>query len=83
MAQKSGKFNDEIEAFTVKSHNGNIVVEAGEHIRHGTTLEGMQKMRPAFMRDGGTVAAANVSGLNDGAAAVLLMTANETEKRGL
>ena len=83
VAQKAGKFNDEIEAFTIKSGSGNIVVEADEYIRHGTTLEAMKKMGPAFMRVGGTVTAANASGLNDGAAAVLLMTANEAEKRGL
>ena len=82
-SQKAGKFNDEIEAFTIKSGSGNIVVEADEYIRHGTTLEAMKKMGPAFMRVGGTVTAANASGLNDGAAAVLLMTANEAEKRGL
>ena len=81
--QKAGKFNDEIEVFTIKSGSGNIVVEADEYIRHGTTLEAMKKMGPAFMRVGGTVTAANASGLNDGAAAVLLMTANEAEKRGL
>jgi len=82
-AQKSGKFADEITAFTVSTRKGDIIVEADEYIRHGATLEAMQKMRPAFLRDGGTVTAANASGLNDGAAAVLLMTAEEAEKRGL
>ena len=82
-AQKAGKFDDEIAAFTVKSHKGDITVDADEYIRHGATIEGMQKMRPAFLRDGGTVTAANASGLNDGAAAVLLMTADDAEKRGL
>jgi acetyl-CoA C-acetyltransferase len=82
-AQKAGKFDDEIVAFTVKSHKGDITVDADEYIRHGATIEGMQKMRPAFLRDGGTVTAANASGLNDGAAAVLLMTADDAEKRGL
>ena len=82
-AQKAGRFDDEIEAFTVKSHKGDIIVGADEYIRHGATIEGMQKMRPAFLRDGGTVTAANASGLNDGAAAVLLMTADDAEKRGL
>jgi len=82
-AQKSGKFADEITPFTVSTRKGDIIVEADEYIRHGATLEAMQKMRPAFLRDGGTVTAANASGLNDGAAAVLLMTAEEAEKRGL
>ena len=82
-AQKSGKFADEITAFTVSTRKGDIIVEADEYIRHGATLEAMQKMRPAFLRDGGTVTAANASGLNDGAAAVLLMTGEEAEKRGL
>ena len=82
-AQKSGKFADEITPFTVSTRKGDIIVKADEYIRHGATLEAMQKMRPAFLRDGGTVTAANASGLNDGAAAVLLMTAGEAEKRGL
>ena len=82
-AQKAGKFDDEIAAFKVKSHKGDIIVDADEYIRHGATIEGMHKMRPAFVRDGGTVTAANASGLNDGAAAVLLMTADDAEKRGL
>ena len=82
-AQKSGKFADEITPFTVSTRKGDIIVETDEYIRHGATLEAMQKMRPAFLRDGGTVTAANASGLNDGAAAVLLMTAEEAEKRGL
>jgi len=82
-AQKAGKFDDEIAAFKVKSRKGDIIVDADEYIRHGATIEGMHKMRPAFVRDGGTVTAANASGLNDGAAAVLLMTADDAEKRGL
>ena len=82
-AQKAGKFKDEIEAFTVKSRKGDVIIDSDEYIRHGATIEGMQKMQPAFLRDGGTITAANASGLNDGAAAVLLMTANEAEKRGL
>jgi acetyl-CoA C-acetyltransferase len=83
VAQKSGKFADEITPFTVSTRKGDIIVEADEYIRHGATLEAMQKMRPAFQRDSGTVTAANASGLNDGAAAVLLMTAEDAEKRGL
>ncbi|MBL4807635.1 MAG: acetyl-CoA C-acetyltransferase [Rhodobacteraceae bacterium] len=81
-AQKSGKFADEIVAFTVKNRRGDIVVDADEYIRHGATLANMQKLRPAFAKDG-TVTAANASGLNDGAAALLLMSATNAEKRGI
>ncbi len=81
-AQKAGKFKDEIAPFTVKTRKGDIVVDADEYIRYGSTLEAMHKLRPAFMKDG-TVTAGNASGLNDGAAAVLLMSAAEAEKRGL
>jgi acetyl-CoA C-acetyltransferase len=81
-AQKAGKFADEIAAFTVKTRKGDIVVDQDEYIRHGATLEAMQKLRPAFTKDG-SVTAANASGINDGAAAVLLMSAEEAEKRGL
>jgi acetyl-CoA C-acetyltransferase len=82
-AQKAGKFADEIVPFTVKTRKGDIVVDADEYIRYGATMEAMQKLRPAFVRDGGTVTAANASGLNDGAAGALLMTADEAEKRGI
>ena len=82
-AQKAGKFADEIVPFTVKTRKGDIIVDQDEYIRHGATMEAMQKLRPAFVRDGGTVTAANASGINDGAAAVLLMSAEEAEKRGL
>lgn len=82
-AQKAGKFVDEITAFTVKTRKGDIVVDSDEYIRHGATIEAMQKLRPAFVRDGGTVTAANASGINDGAAAALLMSADEAEKRGI
>jgi acetyl-CoA C-acetyltransferase len=81
-AQKAGKFADEITAFTVKTRKGDIVVENDEYIRHGATLENMQKLRPAFIKDG-TVTAGNASGINDGAAAVLLMSDKEAEKRGI
>ncbi len=81
-AQKAGKFTDEIAAFTIKTRKGETVVDQDEYIRHGATLESMQKLRPAFTKDG-TVTAANASGLNDGAAATLLMTADEAEKRGI
>jgi len=83
VAQKAGRFDDEIVAFTVKTRKGDIIVDKDEYIRHGATMEAMQKLRPAFVRDGGTVTAANASGINDGAAAVLLMSAQEAEKRGL
>ena len=81
-AQKAGKFADEIIGFTVKTRKGDIVVDQDEYIRHGATLESMSKLRPAFVKDG-SVTAANASGLNDGAAAVVLMTAEEAAKRGL
>lgn len=81
-AQKAGKFKDEITPFTVKTRKGDIVVEDDEYIRHGATLESVQKLRPAFIKDG-TVTAANASGLNDGAAGALLMSADEAEKRGI
>ncbi len=81
-AQKAGKFADEITAFTVKNRRGDTVVEADEYIRHGATIENMQKLRPAFAKDG-TVTAANASGLNDGAAMCLLMRAKNAEKRGI
>lgn len=81
-AQKAGRFIDEIAAFTVKTRKGDIIVDQDEYIRHGATLEAMAKMRPAFTKDG-TVTAANASGLNDGAAATLLMSVDEAEKRGI
>ena len=81
-AQKAGKFSDEIAAFTVKTRKGDIIVDADEYIRHGATLESLQKLRPAFAKEG-SVTAANASGLNDGAAAALLMTADAAEKRGI
>ena len=81
-AQKAGKFKDEIVAFTVKTRKGDIIVDADEYIRPGATIEAMQKLRPAFTKDG-TVTAANASGINDGAAAVLVMTEEEAVKRGL
>lgn len=81
-AQKAGKFAEEIAAFTVKTRKGDIIVDQDEYIRHGATLEAMQKMRPAFTKDG-SVTAANASGLNDGAAAALLMSADDAEKRGI
>jgi len=81
-AQKAGRFADEIIPFVVKSRKGDVVVDADEYIRHGATMEAMQKLKPAFVKDG-SVTAANASGLNDGAAAVLLMTEAEAARRGL
>ncbi|MEL6599012.1 MAG: acetyl-CoA C-acetyltransferase [Pseudomonadota bacterium] len=81
-AQKAGKFRNEITPFVVKTRKGDIVVEDDEYIRHGATIEAMQKLRPAFIKDG-SVTAANASGLNDGAAGTLLMTAENAEKRGI
>jgi acetyl-CoA C-acetyltransferase len=81
-AQKAGKFKDEIIAFTVPGRKGDIVVDQDEYIRHGATIESMAKLKPAFSKEG-TVTAANASGLNDGAAALVLMSAEEAKKRGL
>ncbi|THD82556.1 MAG: acetyl-CoA C-acetyltransferase [Phenylobacterium sp.] len=81
-AQKSGRFRDEIVPVTIKGRKGDTVVEDDEFIRHGVTLESISGLRPAFAKDG-SVTAANASGLNDGAAALVLMTAEEAKKRGL
>jgi acetyl-CoA C-acetyltransferase len=81
-AQKAGRFDDEVIDFVVKSRKGDIIINKDEYIRHGATMDALQKLRPAFTKDG-SVTAANASGLNDGAAAVLLMTADEAEKRGI
>jgi acetyl-CoA C-acetyltransferase len=80
-AQKGGKFKDEIAPVTVKSRKGDVVVDADEYPRHGTTLDMVGKLRPAFAKDG-TVTAGNASGINDGAAALVLMKASEAAKRG-
>jgi acetyl-CoA C-acetyltransferase len=81
-AQKAGKFKDEIVAVTVKGRKGDTIVDSDEYIRAGATLDAMQKLRPAFDKDG-TVTAANASGLNDGAAATVLMTEAEAARRGI
>ncbi|MFQ5783683.1 MAG: acetyl-CoA C-acetyltransferase [Alphaproteobacteria bacterium] len=81
-AQKAGRFADEIVPVTVKTRKAEIVVDADEHPRHGTTVESLAKLRPAFAKDG-TVTAGNASGINDGAAAVVLMTADEAARRGV
>ena len=81
-AQKSGRFKDEIVPVTVPSRKGDIVVDQDEYIRPGTTLDAVSKLKPAFSKDG-TVTAGNASGLNDGAAALVVMSASEAERRGL
>lgn len=81
-AQKAGRFKDEIVPFTISGRKGDIIVDQDEYPKHGTTLEGVGKLKPAFSKDG-TVTAANASGINDGGAAVVLMTAAEAQRRGL
>jgi len=82
-AQQEGKFKDEIVPVTVKGRKGDIVVDQDEYIRHDATVEAAAKLKPAFKRDGGTVTAANASGINDGAAALVVMSADEAARRGL
>ena len=82
-AQKAGRFKDEICAVTIKSRKGDVVVSQDEYIKSGVTLEGISKLRPAFDPKEGTVTAANASGINDGAAAVVLMTLGEARNRGI
>jgi acetyl-CoA C-acetyltransferase len=81
-AQKAGRFKDEIVPVTIKGRKGDVVVADDEYPKHGTTLETLGKLRPAFDKNG-TVTAGNASGINDGAAALVLMTAKEAEKRGV
>jgi acetyl-CoA C-acetyltransferase len=81
-AQKAGKFKDEIAPVTIKGRKGDTIVSDDEYIRHGATLEAMSGLRPAFNKEG-SVTAANASGLNDGAAALVLMSGDEARKRGL
>jgi acetyl-CoA C-acetyltransferase len=81
-AQKAGKFKDEIAPVTVKGRKGDTVIDADEYIRAGATLESVSGVRPAFKKDG-TVTAANASGINDGGAAVVLMTDVEAKARGI
>jgi len=81
-AQKAGRFKDEIVGVTLKGRKGDTVVDQDEYIRPGTTIETVGKLRPAFDREG-TVTAANASGINDGAAAVVLMSAEDAERRGV
>jgi acetyl-CoA C-acetyltransferase len=81
-AMKSGRFKDEIVPVTVKTRKGEVVIDTDEHPKAGTTAEALAKLRPAFAKDG-TVTAGNASGLNDGAAALVLMTADAAAKRGI
>jgi acetyl-CoA C-acetyltransferase len=81
-AQKAGKFDGQIAPVTIKGRKGDTVVDKDEYIRHGATYEAMAGLKPAFTKDG-SVTAANASGLNDGAAAIVLMTAEEAKKRGV
>ena len=81
-AQTAGRFKTEIASVTIKGRKGDIVVDQDEYIRHGATYESVAGLRPAFTKDG-SVTAANASGLNDGAAALVLMTEEEAKKRGL
>ncbi|MDA9409794.1 acetyl-CoA C-acetyltransferase [Bradyrhizobium sp. CCBAU 45384] len=81
-AQKAGRFKEEIVPVTVKTRKGDIVIDNDEYIRHGATLDSLAKLKPAFSKDGG-VTAGNASGINDGAAAVVLMSAKSAATRGL
>ena len=81
-AQKAGRFKEEIAPVTVASRKGDIVVDQDEYVRPGTTLDAVSKLKPAFSKDG-TVTAGNASGLNDGAAALVIMSASEASRRGL
>lgn len=82
-AKKAGKFKDEIAPVTIKGKKGDTVVDTDEYIKDGATIEAVSKLRPAFDPKEGTVTAANASGLNDGAAVVVLMTLAEAKKRGI
>lgn len=82
-AQKAGKFQAEIVPVTVKGRKGDTIVDQDEYIRHDATLDAAAKLKPAFKREGGTVTAANASGINDGAAALVVMSAAEAQRRGL
>lgn len=82
-AKKAGKFKDEIVPVVIKGRKGDTTVSEDEYIREGAKIEDMGKLRPAFDPKGGSVTAGNASGINDGAAAVMLMSASEAEKRGI
>jgi len=82
-ARKAGRFKDEIAAVSIKDKKGEKIIDTDEYIRDGVTYDSIKDLRPAFLRDGGSVTAANASGINDGAAAVVLMSAKEADRRGL
>jgi len=82
-AMNAGRFSDEIVPVTIKGRRGDTVVDTDEHPKHGTTAESLGKLRPAFKRDDGTVTAGNASGINDGAAVAVLMSAQNAEQRGI
>ncbi len=82
-AKKAGRFKDEIVSVTIKGRKGDVVVSEDEYIRDGVKLEDIAKLRPAFDPKDGTVTAANASGLNDGAAALIVMRLSDAEKRGI
>jgi acetyl-CoA C-acetyltransferase len=82
-AKKAGKFKDEITPVVIRTRKGDIVFADDEYVRDGVTLDSIAGLKPAFIRDGGTVTAANASGINDGAAALVVMSAAEADKRGL
>jgi acetyl-CoA C-acetyltransferase len=81
-AQKAGRFKDEIVPYVISTRKGDVTVDADEYIKHGVTLDSVAKLKPAFSKDG-TVTAANASGINDGGAALVIMSAAEAAKRGL
>ena len=81
-AQTSGRFKDEIVPVTIKTRKGETVVDSDEFIKHGVTIDGISGLKPAFQKDGGTVTAANASGINDGAAALVLMSGERAAKEG-
>ena len=81
-AQNAGRFDDEIVPVTIKVRKGEVVIDTDEHPKHGTTVESLAKLRPAFDKEG-TVTAGNASGINDGAAVLVLMSAAEAAKRGI
>ena len=81
-AKKAGKFKDEIAPVTIKTRKGEVIFDQDEYIRDGATIDGVSGLRPAFVKDG-TVTAANASGINDGAAALVVMSAKEADKRGI
>jgi acetyl-CoA C-acetyltransferase len=81
-AQKAGRFKDEIVPVKITTRKGEVIVDSDEHPKHGTTIEALMKLRPAFDKNG-TVTAGNASGINDGGAAVVLMSAEEAKKRGI